>query len=466
MKASIFFALIIGVIIGVVGTFGGLYATGSLSTDNSKQRVVARNNLGADLVEDKGTGEANRPEVVPSTIDKPALKEDDISHKLEPCEPSDVTEPTEVEADGVGIDPVLEYPESIDEAHRKASSNGLRRLEDGSGIPEGFDADEIGGMLFGGIKIDLDASLAGTVVDSNGLPISNAKVYATYSEKINSSRGMSVAIAGLVLGGEDTPIATTDASGNWTAQISRKVSEKSKLRVSLTAKSDSFADSKNESVTVKNGDSKEGINLILRGAGSATGYVRDQSGAGVEGISVSLNKGQSGLFGGGFIMPGSGGGLSGKTDSSGFFRISNVPEGSYMFRIKAAGVREVSGPKEVTIAAGVETSAPVDFVVAKTTALRLKMVDEEGRALIGYVTVEVIGTNGELVKSMNGMVNKEGTVTLNDPPIGTYNVEVVVWGYDRAIVFCDFQENQIYDAGTVTFKESEFPPVPSGILPK
>ncbi|MCF6228603.1 MAG: hypothetical protein L3J82_08110 [Planctomycetes bacterium] len=62
------------------------------------------------------------------------------------------------------------------------------------------------------------------------------------------------------------------------------------------------------------------------------------------------------------------------------------------------------------------------------------------------------------------MIDADGQVTLNDPPVGSFNVSLTAWGYEKAAVFCDFREGQTYDAGTITVKKSEITGLPGGVV--
>ncbi|MHC4841704.1 MAG: carboxypeptidase-like regulatory domain-containing protein, partial [Planctomycetota bacterium] len=407
MKATTFLALVFGVMLGVAGTFAGLYATGAFEVEDSSPRV-AQQKSSDDSSESVGDSDVaiEKPEITPETGGNSASTNESASHKAEtdPSKPdsaegSVATEETSEtnEGDTGSVSDVASNKDADIDAVKEALKEALGGL--GGELPEGVELED----LLGGPKVELRASVSGTVVDGSGAPMAGAKIYADYSEEASSNGGMSISIVGYANDNDSgTLIATTDGSGNWQADVSRKVAEKAKLRVMLTAKSEGFAESKTQTVTVKNGDAKQGIKLTLRGAGSLNGYVRDERGGGVEGVSVSLQKSLSNGFGT-FVSFGSGGKYSAKTDASGFYRIENIPEGSYSLRLKALGVREVSGPKEVTIKVGVETSAPAEFVVAQTTALKLRVVDEDGKPVRSYVTVTVEGEGGKALKTLSGM---------------------------------------------------------------
>ncbi|MDC1141524.1 carboxypeptidase regulatory-like domain-containing protein [Planctomycetota bacterium] len=464
MKAPTFLALVFGVIVGVAGTFMGLHTIGALDAGDNSPRVAKQQADSTDEPIDNTTVEIKTPVILDDTEDADDADEPGKAKTVnKPSDPESTNSPLEA-APAKPDNPTAEsgntHPgQPTDEEKLDAIQDALKNALEGLDGLEGLggeipDAETLEGIL-GGPKVDLNASISGTVVDTNGVPIANARIYADFMEEASAGGAMSLAISRTSGDDDGNVIATTDGAGNWQADVSRKIAEKAKLRVSLVAKSDGYAESEVKSVHVKNGDTKEGVKLTLRGAGSLVGYVRDERGGGVEGVAVTLQKGASSFGGGTFVMMGGSGKLSARTDSSGFYRIEEIPEGSYSFSLKADGIREVSGPKRVEIKVGVENTAPAEFVVAQTTALKLTLVNEDGTPVRSFVTVKVEDENGNAVKTLNGMTDENGTITLNDPPAGTHNVKVTTYSYEPLTIFCDFREGQVYDAGTLTVKLSE-----------
>ena len=313
--------------------------------------------------------------------------------------------------------------------------------------------------IFNGPKVDFTGTVSGMVVDANGTPVAGATVHGSYSENYNAG-GESRRISFVVATGEQAgpAIATTDASGSFTATITRKVAEKASLQVSLTAGAEGYAESKKESFALKNGDTKDGVKLVLRGAGSVSGRVVDASGIGVSGVTEGLNPAGNGGFSSGldFEMITSGGGkYSTATGSGGEFTIEGVPEGRYKFKLSGAGYRQIAGPTEIDVKSGQDQRAATDFQVAVTASLAARFTDLEGKPILGWANVNLTDDNGKIAKRLSGAISDDGSFEANDPPAGSYNVEVKVWGYKPYTARVTFIEGQRYDFGSLTLEKDE-----------
>jgi protocatechuate 3,4-dioxygenase beta subunit len=312
--------------------------------------------------------------------------------------------------------------------------------------------------IFNGPKVDFTATISGQVIDGAGVPVAGARVYAGFSENYSSDgEGRRIAfVRSSDDGNSGEAIATTDGAGFFMAAISRKVSEKASLQVSLTANADGYAESKKDTFSLKSGDTKENIKLTLRGAGSVSGRVVDGNGLGVAGVTVSLNPAGGGDFMGGDNIEIDFGGRGGKynttTDGAGEFLISGVAEGRYKFRLKGAGYRQVSGPTEIDVKSGESARAPADFQVAITASMAVKFTDANGSPVQGWASVKIIGEGGKVAKRMNGPIGKDGLFEQNDPPAGSYEVEFQVWGYKKQTVRANFTEGQRYDFGVISLE--------------
>lgn len=313
---------------------------------------------------------------------------------------------------------------------------------------------------FGGPKIDFVATLCGTVTDAAGAPLAGARVYAEFSEKIERSEGTNrrVAIAIARSSGEEargTPLATTDGAGSFSAEVRRKIGEQSSLSVSLTAGAEGSADSKPVRITLRNGESRDGIVLAVRGAGSVTGRVVDGSGRGVEGVKVTIGGADGNIMVMGsdteLELPGGGSPRSAVTDNGGNFAISGLAEGRYKPRLSATGWRQVSGPTEVAVRAGQETKCPADFVVAAAAALRATFVDAQGKPARGWASVRFLD-GGTVVKTMSGTLAKDGSISLNDPPVGSFEIELRVFGYAPHSVQATISEGLVSELGILTLQ--------------
>jgi len=344
-------------------------------------------------------------------------------------------------------------PEQLKEALKKLEDDlkaGRMRLPP---MVEGDDFENV----FNGPKVAFAATVSGTVTDTTGAPIPGASVYGEFSETLEqgdgNNRRVSIAIARSSESDRGTPLATTDASGSFTAQINRQVPEKVSVSISLSAGAESFADSKSQRVALKNGDTKDGIKLVLRGAGSVTGRVVDGSGRGVEGVKVTIGSNDSGFVimgsDGEGEMPGRGASKSAVTDGSGNFTVTGLAEGRYKPRLRATGWRQVSGPTEVTVKPSVETRCAADFVMAAAAGVKIKVIGPEGKPVQGFASVRFKEGNTQ-VKSMSSMVGSEGLISLNDTPVGTFTVEVRVHGFKPQTVNATIVDGQVADLGSIT----------------
>lgn len=322
--------------------------------------------------------------------------------------------------------------------------------------------------MINGPKVDFSATVAGQVLDGVGVPIAGAEIHASFSENYTSEgEGRSVRFVTSIGDGGGEVIATTDGGGYFTATINRKVSEKAGLNAALTATADGYAESKKNTVALKNGDNKEGIKLELRGAGGVTGRVVDASGRGVEGVSVGLNSAGGSFYGGDSIDIDFGGGskYSAKTDVGGNFNIEGVPEGRYKFKLSGAGYRQVAGPTEVDVKSGLVESAATEFQVAITSSISASFTNADAAPVRGWATVSFKDDSGKTVKQLQGSLTDTGGFAQNDPPIGTFQVEIRVWGYKPYRVQATLTEGQRYDFGTITLEADEKSETPGVYFP-
>lgn len=298
-------------------------------------------------------------------------------------------------------------------------------------------------------------SIRGTVVDGNGLPVSGARVHGTYGESMGSnSRMIRIAFGGRSDEGE--VLATTDGSGAFLIDVSREVSKGASVVANLTARADGHAESESLSVTIKPGETKEGVALKLRQPGSVSGRVLDQSGAGVAGAVVSLSSpGGAGGMDLRIEMPGQRGKYSAVTDAAGEYRIEQVPHGKYTMRLEAAGWRQVSGPTFMDAEAGKDTRASADFVVKATTSVKVHLRSTDGTPLRGWVTVELKDSAGKSVWKQQGMTDDQGAFATNDPPQGSYTAVISAMGYQPESVAATIVEGSPCDLGWITLRNAE-----------
>lgn len=406
--------------------------------------------------------QAERDKVVLPLTNQPSTDQPEDSGNLKP---GPRTEPATGQPGTKPDQPPVEAgtkPESIkpagDARTAAEAAEAIKELEKKLKELEGRDAFDPEAML-NGPKVDFAATITGSVSDTAGQPVAGAGIYGEFSENYGGGGNvLRVSIAG---DGQDVGdlLTTTDSGGTFRIDINRKVNQRAGLHVDLTAKLQGYADSKTIGVTLKNGDTKEGIKLALRQAGSVAGRVVDQSGAGIAGMQVSLSSGsQMGDLGLEIEMGGAGSKLSATTDASGEYRIENVPEGDYRLKLRGAGYREVSGPAQIKVKAGAETRAAADFVVTITCSVRLAVQDAAGQPLRAWVTLHFKDAEGKSVKKLNGMTDADGNFSANEPPVGNFNVEVTAWGYKPETVPANVMEGLACDLGRLTLQPSESKP--------
>ena len=300
-------------------------------------------------------------------------------------------------------------------------------------------------------RVDFSVNVSGTVTDSKGNPVAGADVYADINERFGSENN--VMMVNFNDSGEK--FATTDGGGNFNGTVKGQAGEKSQVTLALRAKAKGYAESRKVNVDAKNGDTKTDIRLTLQGAGSVRGRVVDQSGLGVAGVTVSLTnqRGNNGMdFGGEMVSFGGPGKNAAVSDSNGAYQIDDVAEGSYAIALKAPGYREKSGPRNVDVKPDTVSQLDSDFVLAATTCLRARLVGADGKALSGWATVELTPAGGGGgVQRLNASVGQDGSLVVNDPPVGDYMVVVKLWGYfDSASTAQLFTQDQTSDLGTLT----------------
>jgi protocatechuate 3,4-dioxygenase beta subunit len=299
-------------------------------------------------------------------------------------------------------------------------------------------------------RVEFSVNVSGTVNDSKGNPVAGADVYADINERLGNENN--VMMVNFNDSGEK--FATSDGGGNFSGTVKGQAGEKSQVTLVLRAKAKGYAESKKVNVDAKNGDTKTDVKLSLQGAGSVRGRVVDQSGAGVSGVTVSLTsqRGNNGMeFGGEIVAFGGPGKNAAVTDSTGAYLIEDVAEGSYAIALKAPGFREKSGPRNVDVKPDQVSQLDSDFVLAETTCLRAKLIGEDGKALSGWANVELTPVSGTGVQRLNAAVGADGSLVINDPPVGDFNVVVKLWGYfDSAKIFQSFTLDLTSDLGILT----------------
>jgi protocatechuate 3,4-dioxygenase beta subunit len=299
-----------------------------------------------------------------------------------------------------------------------------------------------------GPEVDLAATILGTVVDARGAPVAGAQIHGRFSESFTSG-GSAMRFSVSSAGGAGQQLATSDAGGAFRIDLSRKIREGAALAIALTAAKDGYAESATVNISIRNGETRDGIRLVLRESGSISGRVVDDAGRGVAGARVSLGGGGPRVSGVVIDSFQPRGGLSAVTDASGEFRIDGVPEGRHSFVLQAAGYRQLSGPSTVEARAGIDVRAAVDFVVAQTTSVSVTLRDSDGNPLRGWATLVFKDGAGNDAATLRGAVGEDGVFTANDPPVGSYRVSVSLFGYQAQEVHATVLENSVAELGVV-----------------
>lgn len=383
----------------------------------------------------------------------------DPSHTTNAGETEGESGPTEVEA-GPSNPEAPATEKELEDLIRKAKEDGglagldikdlLRRLkEDGL---EGVEIEgvEIGGDGMFGKRVPFKATVSGTVRDASGNPVADADIYVDIMESFEGSGFASM----VMLGGIGSKVTTSDAAGNWTAEIDRTAGEKAKIEATFKAKAKGYAESKGSTVTLKNEDVKSGVKLTMRGAGSVTGRVVDENGQGLEGVNVSLSSAGNSPFGGMVLEFYGQSKNSAKTDSGGNYTIEGVAEGRYRISVNAAGFRQKSGPTEVDVKPGEIARLATDFTLGVTASLRFTLVNLEGKPVRGYASIKLL-TGGAARRHLGGMADENGLVVIGDPPVGTFEVEIKIWGYTSVTRTITFHEGRPTDIGEIMLQKDE-----------
>jgi protocatechuate 3,4-dioxygenase beta subunit len=465
MKSSTLLAGLLALLIACGVSFGaGYYLAKSQGTDSPTPKTLVSDT--GETAPSLDTHPLDTPNNKPATTEEPATQPETPEVTTKPAgdiQPAVNANKTSGDKTGVTPPPVEGEPTPKD--LRDQIKDLEAKLKDLPAVdPDEFET------LFNGPQVDFTATISGQVVDQAGTPVAGASVNASYSENYTSGDTGARRVSFVMASGESkgTPIATTDSTGSFSATITRKISERANLQVSMTGTADGFAESEKTTFTLKNGDDKQGVKLALRGAGSVSGRVIDASGRGVSGVNVGLNTAGNGSFYGDTLELGFGSGsskYSGTTDGAGEFIIEGVAEGRYKFRLTGAGYRQISGPTEIDIKAGEAQRAPADFQVAVTASVAVKFINAAGSGVAGWVTLSFKDDSGKVVKRIQGQIGSDGTFEKNDPPAGTFSVEITAWGFKPQTVAATIIEGQRYDFGTITLEPSEDEGGTSIILP-
>ncbi|MCC6573847.1 MAG: carboxypeptidase regulatory-like domain-containing protein [Planctomycetes bacterium] len=335
--------------------------------------------------------------------------------------------------------------------------------------------------------VDFSAKVSGTVVDNFGLPVAGAGVYADVAEKRTQGGGMTIAIGRTISIGSDdaNKVATSDAQGNFTFTVSRKIPKDASVSVSITARAKGFAASEAVRKALNNGDEAAGIVVKLRVPGSVAGIVSTPEGQPIGGATVTLVKAGALSLGMedsddeifadfGAVEIGEDGPmafgpshekLSATTDAGGAFAIDNVPEGDYEVRVRAPGFKAAwentagkATPRKASVKAGQIAAADGPLHMLPTTSLRAVVRSTDGNAFSASVTAELYfhggDKAGQLAKKMRATPDKEGVVVFGNLPAGEYEVVFKAYGFETtAKSVVALREGAVLEVGAVVLNK-------------
>lgn len=239
------------------------------------------------------------------------------------------------------------------------------------------------------------AGLAGLVVDSNGQPISGARVAITGGpvtgrSDITDATGL-YEILGLPAG-----TYTLRASATGFTPQNRTVS----IVVDTTSQLDFFL--------------SQEVNQLL---GSITGTVTRTDGTTISGVTVRVTAGPTQ-------------GQSVQTDSQGNFSVPDLPEGIYTLTFSGSGfaTRTLTG---IEVLAGLQTQLDVQLGVSSTSGTITGTVTDVDGAAISNVQVRVL--QGSTVVA-TGTTGSLGTYSISGLSPGTYSIQFSRSGFTTALV--------------------------------
>jgi hypothetical protein len=299
-------------------------------------------------------------------------------------------------------------------------------------------------------NVPFEAILAGVVVTSQGLPVAGAEIHAGIAEQttIAATGGRVQFAMESSGGGRAEVIAITDGAGEFHAVIRRDTREGAMLRVTLRARAGGYADSVSTTTTLRNGGRRDGLKLELRGAGSVSGRVVDGHGLGVGGVEVAVGGRTMDL--GSFVYTSGGEDRkSAITGPGGDFVIENVPEGRHQLTTTGAGVRLVSGPREIEVRAGMDTRAPADYVVECVAGLRLRLLNPDGNPAVSNFFALLRSLDDGQRHSRMIATDAAGRGFWNEIPPGRYELTLRAGGHDAPARTVEIREGEVTDAGDI-----------------
>ncbi|MEZ4403744.1 MAG: carboxypeptidase-like regulatory domain-containing protein [Kofleriaceae bacterium] len=271
------------------------------------------------------------------------------------------------------------------------------------------------------VKLDGGATVAGTVVDTSGVPVASARVRVAVATRS-------------IIGSEPRQVFTDDAGAFVVRGLPKKPLEAvaiAEIGSSVTVPVDASA-----------GDVKD-VKITVDQTGTIAGIVVDKAGEPVEGVQVSAFPDFRSGTGGDpsqFRLRGMPQEL---TNSGGEFTIVGLAAGTYNVRASRRGGRGrmfgLDGQKAETGTTNLRIVLPVDGGITGKVAFADGTVPTPFSVGVGF--------------SSDPVATKDGSFELRDLPPQKYTVTVRGPDFDPKTVDVVVEEGKIADAGTITVKK-------------
>jgi protocatechuate 3,4-dioxygenase beta subunit len=264
-----------------------------------------------------------------------------------------------------------------------------------------------------------EGTVTGQIVDSYGNPLSGAEVVAQVVSTFDNSNAYNV--------GRFT--ATTDANGDY------EIDNIPAGTYGVGSFDKGYAGSNSSATFTVNAGSNSAPTVTLTQIihGKVTGQITDDQGNPLAGVSVVITAQSTAPVQ--FIA---------QTNSQGDYTIKNIPAGSYAVTASDQGYTSAKSAT-FTVAAGANVAPTVQITPIVFGTVTGEITDASGDPLAGasvYILaagttfplppVEAGGTSQELMPDSvaAGTTNSSGEFTLNDVPVGSYEIAVSDNGYE------------------------------------
>jgi protocatechuate 3,4-dioxygenase beta subunit len=307
--------------------------------------------------------------------------------------------------------------------------------------------------LLRGATEDFAATIVGRVIDDSGRGIAEAEVSATYS---HGAEGVSTLTRGRAASAPIT--AKTDDTGSYEIAVNCKVPQGiTQIEVAVSATAAGYKSGAAVPVRSVNKDERRsGADITLTLGGSIVGRVVDAAGNPAADVNVDAHSANRDAASPSRERVASRSQLSDrtKTASDGTFKFEGLLPGSWRIRVAGDPQSGRVGAGEVLVVAGQETRISTDFVVATTTSVTLRILNEEGNPIAvsgaGMRVVASFAAPDRQARQLAAMMDAEGHVTFKDVPVDALEFTVTVDGYESGeAIQVRLAEGQVTDAGEV-----------------